>query len=107
MSNSPFCKRLKEARQAAKFSQKKLGIAAGMDEFSASARMNHYEKGRHSPDYATLQRIAKVLKVPTAYFYAESDDLATCIKIFNQVNKTQKGLILREIESEYVVKKEK
>ncbi len=28
-----FCKRLKEARTAAGLSQKKLGIAAGIDEF--------------------------------------------------------------------------
>ncbi|MFW2572331.1 hypothetical protein [Legionella sp. 29fVS95] len=48
---------------AAKPSQKKLGIAAGMDEFSASARMNHYEMARHNPDYATLKRIADVLKI--------------------------------------------
>ncbi|EDH9073974.1 transcriptional regulator, partial [Salmonella enterica subsp. enterica serovar Agbeni] len=33
-----FCKRLKEARLAAGFSQKKLGIAAGIDEFVASTR---------------------------------------------------------------------
>lgn len=55
--------RIKEGRLAAKPSQKKLGIAAGMDEFSASARMNHYEMARHNPDYATLKRIADVLKI--------------------------------------------
>lgn len=105
MSNSPLCKRLKEARKAAKLSQKKLGIAAGLDEFSASARMNHYEKGRHTPDYLTLQRIAKVLKVPTAYFYAESEELARLIHAFNQATKLQKAAVLRELESEYKVHK--
>ncbi len=64
MTDSPLCKRLKEARKAAKLSQKQLGIAAGTDEFSASARMNHYEKGRHTPDYSMLKRIAKVLNLP-------------------------------------------
>lgn len=34
-----FCKRLKEARLAAGLSQKKLGIAAGIDEFVASTRI--------------------------------------------------------------------
>jgi transcriptional regulator with XRE-family HTH domain len=82
--DSPVPKRLKEARLAAKISQKKLGIAAGMDEFSASARMNHYEMGRHAPDYATLRRISTVLKVPTAYFYAEEEELAELIKAFNK-----------------------
>ena len=82
--DSPVPKRLKEARLSANISQKKLGIAAGMDEFSASARMNHYELGRHTPDYATLKRIADILKVPTAYFYAEDDNLAEIIRIFGQ-----------------------
>jgi len=79
---SPLPKRLKEARLAANISQKKLGIAAGMDEFSASARMNHYELGRHSPDFLMLKKIAEVLSVPTAYFYAEEDALAENIKLF-------------------------
>ncbi|MBI2774381.1 helix-turn-helix transcriptional regulator, partial [Candidatus Dependentiae bacterium] len=74
MASSPICKRLKEARLAAKLSQKKLGIAAGIDEFSASARMNQYETGKHTPDYLSLKHIAKALNLPTAYFYAESDD---------------------------------
>jgi transcriptional regulator with XRE-family HTH domain len=67
-----------------------LGIAAGMDEFSASARMNHYEIGRHAPDYFTLKRIANVLNLPEAYFYAESDDLAAVIKIFSRLNQKEK-----------------
>lgn len=90
MTDSPIKKRLKEARVAAGISQKSLGIAAGIDEFSASARMNQYETGKHTPDYLTLQRIAKVLKLPTAYFYAESDELAIIIKKFN-ANKTSRS----------------
>ncbi|WP_115701845.1 helix-turn-helix domain-containing protein [Legionella sainthelensi] len=82
MANSPLPKRLKEARTAAGMSQKQLGIAAGMDEFSASPRINQYETGKHTPDFLTLKRIAMVLSVPTAYFYAEEDDLAEKIKLF-------------------------
>src|ERR1700733_196001 len=99
MSDSTLCKRLKEARKAAKLSQKKLGIEAGMDEFSASARMNHYEKGRHTPDYSMLKRIAKVLKLPVAYFYAESDELAQWIKLFKRIKKTKRIEILRKNNS--------
>lgn len=86
---SPVPKRLKEARLAMGISQKKLGIAAGMDEFSASARMNHYEIGRHTPDYSTLNRIATVLNLPVAYFYAESSELAELIKFFYQSKKNK------------------
>lgn len=86
---SPVPKRLKEARLAMGISQKKLGIASGMDEFSASARMNHYEIGRHTPDYSTLSRIAAVLNLPVAYFYADSDDLANLIKEYRGLKKDQ------------------
>jgi transcriptional regulator with XRE-family HTH domain len=97
MADSPLCKRLKEARLAANLSQKKLGIAAGMDQFSASARMNHYELGRHTPDYSMLKRIADVLSLPVAYFYAESDELAQVIKVFNQLNEADKIILLNQI----------
>ncbi|STX37713.1 helix-turn-helix domain-containing protein [Legionella feeleii] len=82
MVESPLPKRLKEARIASGMSQKVLGIAAGIDEFSASPRINQYETGKHSPDYLTLHRIAKVLNIPTAYFYAEEDDLAEVIRLY-------------------------
>ncbi|MEH6394667.1 helix-turn-helix domain-containing protein [Pseudoalteromonas sp.] len=76
---SPFPKRLKEARLAKGLSQKKLGILAGMDQFAASPRMNQYEKGVHSPDFQTVRALAKVLEVPTAFFYCEEDELAGLI----------------------------
>ena len=79
---SVVAKRLKEARTRACLSQKQLGIKAGMDEFSASARVNQYERGKHTPDYSTVERIARVLKVPTPYFYAREDELAKLILTF-------------------------
>lgn len=67
MSNI-ISRRLREARLEKGLSQKKLGIEAGIDEFSSSPRMNQYERGKHIPDISTIARIAKVLDVPTAYF---------------------------------------
>ena len=61
---SVFTKRLKEARTAAGYSQEKLGILAGIEEASASARMNQYERGKHQPDYSVVEKIAKILDVP-------------------------------------------
>jgi transcriptional regulator with XRE-family HTH domain len=81
---SPFPKRLKQARKDRGLSQKQLGILSGMDEFSASARMNQYEKGVHSPDFKTVKALAEVLKVPTAFLYCEEDDLAEQIASFNK-----------------------
>jgi len=81
---SPIARRLKEARTAAGMSQKTLGIKAGIDPFSASPRMNQYETQKHVPDYSTVERIAKVLDLPTVYFYCEDDNLARVIKQWNK-----------------------
>lgn len=67
-----------------------------MDEFSASARMNHYEKGRHAPDYRTLKRIAAALKVPVAYFYTESDEHAVLIVKFWRLKKFEQLMVLKQ-----------
>ena len=79
-NKTPFPKRLKEARKAAKYTQEQLGIEAGIDEGSSSARMNQYEKGTHAPDFTMVKSIAKVLNIPTAYFYCEEDELAQLIR---------------------------
>jgi len=74
--SSPFKVRLKHARNENGLSQKKLGILAGLDEFVASSRMNHYETGRHTPEFEVIKKIAEVLDLPVAYFYCEEDWLA-------------------------------
>ena len=51
-----------------------LGIEAGIDAFVASTRINRYELGIHKPDLLTVRRLAEVLKVPMAFFYADTDD---------------------------------
>ncbi|GGB98009.1 transcriptional regulator [Oxalicibacterium flavum] len=76
---SSFAKRLKEARLQAGLSQERLGVLAGIDEMSASARMNQYERGKHMPDISMVERLADVLKVPVAYFYIAEDDVASML----------------------------
>ncbi|VUZ25098.1 Uncharacterised protein [uncultured Comamonas sp.] len=66
--------RLKQARLAAGLSQKMLGIEAGIDEFVASTRINRYELGVHKPDLLIARKLAKVLNVPVAFFYTDTDD---------------------------------
>jgi len=75
-------KRLREARQKKKVSQEKLGVMAGIDEFSASARINQYERGKHVPDLKTVERLAAALETPVPYFYAVDDELANWILKF-------------------------
>ena len=92
-------KRLKQARTRAGLSQRQLGIEAGIDPFSASPRINQYERGKHTPDYATTKRLATVLGVPTPYLYAEEEDLAEIILRFGELSKRLKKKALSKMES--------
>ena len=82
-----YSRRLREAREAYGISQRGLGVEAGLDDFVASTRVNRYETGVHQPDLQTLQRLAEVLGLPVAYFYAEDDELARLIREFQQPPK--------------------
>ena len=64
---SCFGRRLREARLRADIPQDKLGVAIGLDEGTASARISRYETGTHAPPYDVAQEIAKVVRVPVAY----------------------------------------
>jgi len=87
-------KRLKEARLRAGLSQEKLGVLAGIDEASASARMNQYERGKHAPDYEMANRLAKVLQVPVSYFYTQEDDLAQVILKWSELTESERKTFL-------------
>jgi transcriptional regulator with XRE-family HTH domain len=91
---SIVAKRLKEARLRAGVSQKQLGIKAGIDEFTASARINQYERGKHMPDLQTLTRLAEVLHVPVPYFYCQDAELADAIVRFAALSKAQRRRLL-------------
>ena len=73
-------------------------MLAGIDEASASARMNRYERRKHQPDFSMVERIAKVLNVPEAYFYAKDDNLARLVVTFSRAGETTKNAILRAAE---------
>lgn len=91
---NPIPLRLKEARKKAKLSQKALGVRIGMDESSASPRMNQYEKGKHTPDVQTLKLIANELGVPLSYFFCEDEDEAELVVLINKLpNQEKKALI--------------
>lgn len=98
---SPVGKRLRAARTAKGISQKQLGILAGIDEFSASPRINQYEKNKHVPDYATAQRLAKALSIPVTYLYADNDRLAELILLFASVNSTTQDQSLQILKDHH------
>jgi transcriptional regulator with XRE-family HTH domain len=95
---SVVARRLKEARTRAGLSQGQLGVEAGMDRFSASARISQYEHGKHMPDLQTLTRLAGVLRMPVPFFYCEDPDLAELIAKFSTLGKAQRRKALRLLD---------
>ena len=94
-----FTERLKQARNRMKITQKDLGIKIGIDPSSASGRMNHYETGRHMPDIATLQKMAKELNVPTNYFFCESEESATLACLIDKLDDEWKHKLIQLLKS--------
>lgn len=92
-----FSIRLRVARKAKNLSQERLGILAGIDESSASARMNQYETGKHVPDFLMATKIADVLEVPVAYFYTNDDLMAEIILKIHLMTYLQKLEVLKFI----------
>jgi len=85
---------LRLARLAAGLPQDKLGVKAGLDEGTASARISRYESGIHEPSVSFANRLADELGVPLAYFYAADDELAKLTLWFGQLDSEQRKLLL-------------
>ncbi|WP_223277268.1 MULTISPECIES: helix-turn-helix domain-containing protein [Cupriavidus] len=95
---SVLARRLKEARQRAGISQERLGIEAGLDPMSASARMNRYELGKRVPAPELVTRLAAVLNVPATFFYAADDTEANLLLKFHRLRKDQRAAVLSVID---------
>lgn len=90
--------RLKAARLRAGLSQEKLGKLAGIDPTSASARMNQYERGKHSPDYRLMCRVAEILNMPVSWFYTQDDEQARLQELFYHLDADAKESLLARAE---------
>lgn len=91
---SVFGSRLRAARLAAGLSQEQLGIQAGIEEASASARMNRYERGTRVPGLEWVERFGVVLSLPMAYFFATTDDEAELLATFHQLPEVARKRLL-------------
>ena len=98
MFQNPIPIRLKQARAKSGITQKQLGILIGMDENSASGRMNHYEKGRHIPDLTTLKKIADELNVPLNYFFCEDETTAELVIEISKLDIEKKLKLIKELK---------
>jgi len=95
---APFGKRLKQAREHASLSQKKLGILAGIEESNASAIMNQYERGTHLPKFPLVRNIARALNVPTAYFFSDEDEIAELLMLFGALSDKNQSAVLVDMK---------
>lgn len=92
---STFASRLRTAREALGISQRTLGIRSGMDPLVASARINQYERGRHSPDQHIALRLAKALGVPVSFLYEPDPDLADLIRVAGTLKRRALRALIR------------
>jgi transcriptional regulator with XRE-family HTH domain len=72
-------RRMRERRETMGLAQEKVGVAIGLDESSARARISRYELGVHEAPVPTAKQIALALKVPLAYLYCEDDATANLL----------------------------
>ncbi|MEN5136996.1 MULTISPECIES: helix-turn-helix transcriptional regulator [unclassified Pseudomonas] len=93
-----FGKRLKEARKIRGFSQERLGIEAGIEPATASARMSQYEKGVHQPGESIVKQIAAVLNFPVPYFYCEDDETAHLLQCFHLLRAEDRKDVVDRVE---------
>lgn len=76
-----------------------MGISIGMESGTASARMNQYEKGVHTPDVRTLKLLAKELGVPLNYFFCEDDSTAEIATAISKLSEEDKNQVLKFIHN--------
>jgi len=98
-SASLFGRRLRGARRHADIPQDKLGVQIGLDEHTASARISRYETGVHEPSFEIAQKLAKVLRVPAAYFYCEDEDLAELVLAWGNLSKAERRQLRKAVEA--------
>ena len=65
--------KIRELRKARGLTQKELGERAGI----AEPTIRRYELGKLNPKFETVQKIAKALNVPEAFFYPIDEQIET------------------------------
>lgn len=100
-------RRLRERREALGLAQEKVGVAIGLDESSARARISRYELGVHEPPYETVKLLAEVLQASAPYFYCEQDDIAKLLLAISSIPKNRRGEIVNAITDSIIFAQQK
>ena len=85
-------RRIRALREALGWSQEKLGVAIGIDESSARARISRYELGVHEAPLPTIRLIADALIVPLSYLYCEDDRIALLLLGLHRLDDRQRSV---------------
>jgi transcriptional regulator with XRE-family HTH domain len=93
-------RRMRERREALGLAQEKIGVAIGLDESSARARISRYELGIHEAPVPTAKQIALTLKVPLAYLYCEDDNTANLLIELHKLNAKQRATKIQQLLGE-------
>ena len=93
-------RRIRLLREALGWSQEKLGVAIGIDESSARARISRYELGVHEPPLPTARLIADSMDVPLSYLYCEDDLVAQLLLRLHRLEASRRNLLLNRFIAE-------
>ena len=93
-------RRIRLLREELGWSQEKLGVAIGIDESSARARISRYELGVHEPPLPTVRLIADALNVPLSYLYCEDDLVAQLLLRLHRLEASSQNLLLNRFIAE-------
>lgn len=91
--------RLKQARKAAGLTQPELGRCLGVDPSTAAVRISRYENGQHMPDGPTADALAKALRLPHAWFHAETDAIGEAILLLSRMSKGRQAEALAKFKA--------
>ena len=98
-------RRIRAARLAKELTQAQLGerLFGEDDPNVAAPRVSRWERGMHKPDLDTIERLAKLLDLPAAYFVASSEVVAEAILLLSQLRPARQREVvklLRELAAE-------
>jgi transcriptional regulator with XRE-family HTH domain len=93
-----FGVRLRQAREGAGISQEALASKAGIDEFSASARISQYETGKHFPRYEIACKLADALEIPVAFLYANDERIAQLLLMWQRASSAARQQAVKALE---------
>ncbi len=94
-------RRMRALREELGWSQEKVGVAIGIDESSARARISRYELGVHEPPLPTIRQIAEVLDVPLSYLFCDDDGIAQLLLKLHRLAADQRSMKVEQFLLEF------